>query len=138
MNNVLLDSDVLLDFLFDREPFSSHAAQVLALCEAKQITGYITPVIFSNTYYLLRQAASHRLAVEKLTALISILSILSIDKTVIRNALASGFTDLEDALQNYSAENSGLIDTILTRNIKDYKKSELIVMTPEQYLITKN
>ncbi len=137
MNSVLLDSDVLLDFFFDRQPFSDHSARVLVLCESGQIKGYITPVIFSNTYYLLRQVASHRLAVEKLEALISMLEIIPIDKEIIRNALRSGFSDLEDALQNYSAVKSRKIDVILTRNLKDYKKSELIVMTPEQFLRTK-
>ncbi|WP_339792810.1 MAG: type II toxin-antitoxin system VapC family toxin [Imperialibacter sp.] len=134
MNSVLLDSDVLLDFFFDRQPFSEHAAQVLVLCESGQIKGHITPVIFSNTYYLLRQTASHDMTVEKLSTLMSILDVLAIDKDVIKNALASGFSDLEDALQNFSAIKSGIINIILTRNTKDYKKSELLVMTPEQYL----
>ncbi len=59
MNNILIDSDVILDFFFDREPFSENAAQVFSLCESNQIKGFVTPVICSNTYYLLRQTARH-------------------------------------------------------------------------------
>jgi|GEM_PF-2231599 len=43
------------------------------------------------------------------------------------------FSDFEDALQNYSAEGCHGIKFILTRNIKDYKHSKLVVMTPEMY-----
>ncbi len=56
------------------------------------------------------------------------------DKKVVENTLNSGFKDFEDSLLNYSALNSGNIDLILTRNLKDYKNSELGVFTPETYI----
>ncbi len=56
------------------------------------------------------------------------------DRTVVENALNSEFKDFEDSLQNFSAINNGSIDLILTRNLKDYKNSELGVFTPEIYL----
>ena len=56
------------------------------------------------------------------------------DKNVVLNALNSGFKDFEDALQNFSAIENGRIKIILTRNIKDFKKSDLAVLTPETYL----
>ncbi len=54
--------------------------------------------------------------------LLNVLNVLVVDKKVITNAIDSEFADFEDALQNYSAENDGSISTIITRNIKDYKK----------------
>jgi predicted nucleic acid-binding protein len=134
MNRVLIDTDVILDFFFDRKPFSDNAAKVLALCESKVITGHITSVIISNVYYLLRQTAKHENVVDKLKKLISITEILTTDKETIKQALNSPFKDFEDALQNFSAEMNGNIDVIITRNIKDYKNSALGVMTPENYL----
>ena len=59
--------------------------------------------------------------------------LLTIDKKVALKAMNSKFKDFEDALQNYACESNGKIDLILTRNTKDYKKSEISVMTPEQY-----
>ena len=53
MQKVLIDTDVILDFFFDRKPFSDNAAQILTLCELNQIKGFITSVIISNVYYLL-------------------------------------------------------------------------------------
>lgn len=134
MKNVLIDTDVILDFFFDREPFSENAAQVLSLCEKKIVVGYITPVILSNVYYLLSQKAKQEKVIEKLKSLISFLEILNIDKNAVVTALNSDFKDFEDALQNFSAEQNGTINTIITRNTKDYKKSNLGVATPEDFL----
>ncbi len=134
MTRILIDTDVILDFFFDRAPFSESAAKVLSLCEAKEIVGSITPVIISNVYYLLRQTAKHEKVVEKLKLLISITEVLVIDKAIVLTALNSDFKDFEDALQNYSAEINKQIDLIITRNTKDYKLSTLGVMTPDGYL----
>jgi len=136
MTNVLLDNDVILDFFFDRKPYSEHSSTILSLCELNKIKGYITPVILSNIYYLLRQTASHDKVIEKLSQLLNITEILSIDQTSILLALNSKFKDFEDALQNYSAEINGNISIIITRNLKDYKNSSLSVMSPENYLKT--
>jgi predicted nucleic acid-binding protein len=136
MQKVLIDTDVILDFFFDRKPFSDNAAQILALCESNKITGFITSVIISNVYYLLRKTATHEKVIEKLGQLTSIIEVLNTDKTVIIKALNSSFKDFEDALQNFSAETSGEIDLIITRNIKDFKYSSLGILTPENYLKT--
>ena len=134
MKKVLIDTDVILDFFLDREPFSENAANILALCEKKVIVGYVTPVIISNVYYLLSQKAKQEKVIEKLKLLLSILEILVIDKNSILVALNSDFKDLEDALQNYAAELNEEINLIITRNIKDFKKSELGIMSPEDFL----
>ena len=134
MNKILIDTDIILDFFFDREPFSENASKILSLCESKEITGHVTPVIISNVYYLLRRTAKHEKVIEKLTLLISFLEVLVVDKKVVLESLASSFKDFEDALQNYSAEQSNRIDVIITRNIKDYKNSCLSVMLPDNYL----
>lgn len=134
MKRILIDTDVILDLFFDREPFSENAAKVLSLCEKKDIIGLVTPVIISNVYYLLSQKAKQEKVIEKLKILMSILEVLVIDKNAIIVALNSEFKDFEDALQNYSAELNGEIDIIITRNTKDYKKSKFGIMNPENFL----
>ena len=138
MDHVLIDTDVILDFFFDREPYSEYAAQVFNLCEAQKIKGFATAVAISNTYYLLRKIGKHDLIIEKLKQLLTIIDIAEMDKKVVLNALNSQFKDFEDALQNFSALEKGTIKVILTRNIKDFKKSTLAVMTPETYLKVKS
>ena len=134
MDKVLIDTDVILDFFFDRQPFAEYASQVIGLCESDKIKGFVTPVIYSNVYYLLRQTASHDKVIENLKQLLMITDVLLMDKEVVINALNSGFKDFEDGLQNFAAMKNGEIDVILTRNLKDFNKSEIGVLTPESYI----
>ena len=134
MQRVLIDTDVILDFFFDRNPFSEIAAQIFSLCESQRIQGFVTPVICSNIYYILRQTARHEKVIDKLNQLMTIMDVLVMDKNIAMQALRSGFKDFEDALQSFAALESGNIDVILTRNVKDYTKSEIGVLTPESFL----
>lgn len=134
MKKILIDTDVILDFFFDRKPYSDNSAIILGLCERELLEGFITPVIISNTYYLLRRTAKHEKVIEKLKQLLTITHVLQMDRQVIEKALNSEFKDFEDALQNFSAINNGEIEVIITRNVKDYKKSEIGVLTPESFV----
>lgn len=134
MDKVLVDTDVIMDFFFDRKPFAQFAIELMNLCANKEIQGYTTPIIISNVYYLLRKTATHEIIVEKLKQLLLILEIVSVDKKIVLNALNSDFKDLEDAMQNFSAVETAQIKIIITRNLRDFKKSELAVMTPETYM----
>jgi len=134
MKKILIDTNVILDFFFDRKPFSDNATFILNLCENKIIEGYVTPVIIGNIYYLLRRTAKHEKVIEKLKLLLSILNVLKMDKSTIEKALNSDFKDFEDALQNFAAVNYGEIEAIITRNVKDFKRSEIGVLTPESFV----
>ncbi len=136
MDKVLIDTDVILDFFFDREPFAEYSSQIIGLCETNKIQGFVTPVIYNNLYYLLRQTARHEKVIENLKQLLSITEVLSMDREVVTNALNSGFKDFEDSLQNFAAMKNGEIDVIITRNLKDYKNSEIGVLSPESYIKT--
>ena len=134
MDKALIDTDVILDFFFDRQPFAEYSAQVISLCEANKIKGYVTPVICSNLYYLLRQSASHDKVINSLKKLLTVTNVLSMDNEVVNNALNSDFKDFEDSLQNFAAIKQGEISIILTRNVKDFSKSKIGVLTPETYI----
>lgn len=134
MDKVLIDTDVLMDFFFDREPYAEYATELLNSCANKEIQGFTTPVIVSNVYYLLRKTAKHSMIVEKIKQLLTIIEVVKMDKNVVLSALNSEFKDFDDALQNFSAIENEQIKIILTRNLKDFKKSELAIMTPETYL----
>ena len=138
MKNILIDSDVILDFFLHRQPFSDDAAYIFSDIELGKVNGFITPVIISNVYYLLRKFSSHNKVVKKLSQFMLLVDILHIDKQIIISALNSTFKDFEDALQNFASEQNGNIDTIITRNLKDYKKSNIAVLNPVQYKNAKN
>lgn len=129
MNNVFIDTDVIIDFLADREPFSREAALLFSLSERKKIKAFTSALTYSNLYYVLRKFETHTRVVSKLKDLTGFVYILKVDEQVVRNAMQSGFSDFEDGLQYYCALDYKNIDVIITRNIKDYKESIIPVMT---------
>ena len=134
MKIVLLDTDVILDFFFDRKPYADDAREVLTLCENGKIKGYTTPVIIANVYYLLRKTAKHDIVIARIKLLLTIIDVINMDRRAVLGALNSAFKDFEDALQHFAAQEHGAVEAILTRNVKDFKKSTLPVLTPESYL----
>jgi predicted nucleic acid-binding protein len=136
MTDLFIDTDVIIDFLVDRKPFSREAAIIFTLIEQKKLKGYTSSLTFSNLYYVLRKVEAHNKVISKLDSLSKMLSILKVEEQTIIKALASGFPDFEDSIQYFSAKENRKIDAIITRNTKDFKNSEIPVMTPGDYLKT--
>jgi predicted nucleic acid-binding protein len=136
MTDLFIDTDVIIDFLIDRKPYSREAAIIFTLIEQKKLKGYASSLTFSNLYYVLRKFESHTKVISKLDSISTILTILKVDEHTIKKALASGFPDFEDSIQYFSAIENRKIDVIITRNIKNYKKSQISIMTPGDYLKT--
>jgi predicted nucleic acid-binding protein len=136
MRDLFIDTDVIIDLLIDRKPFSREAAIIFTLIEQKKLKGFSSSLTFSNLYYILRKIESHNKVISKLDSLSRMVGILKVEEQTIKNALASGFPDFEDSIQYFSAVDSKKIDVIITRNIKDFKKSEIPVMTPGDFLKT--
>ena len=136
MKDLFIDTDVIIDFLIDRKPFSREAAIIFTLIEQRKLKGHISSLTFSNLYYVLRKFESHNKVISKLDSLSKLGIILKVDDQTIRNAITSGFRDFEDSIQYFCALESRKIDVIITRNIKDYRSSELPVMSPGDFLKT--
>jgi predicted nucleic acid-binding protein len=137
LNKAFIDTDVILDFLIAREPFAVDAARIFSLSENKEISICTSGLVFSNTYYILRKLGTHKKVIEKLTQLTRLIDIIGLSKVAVMQALGSDFGDFEDALQHYAALGDG-VKVIVTRNTKDYKHSQLAVLTPDQYLKTRS
>jgi predicted nucleic acid-binding protein len=133
LSKAFIDTDVILDFLTNREPFALDAARIFSLAENKEVSICTTGLVFSNAYYVLRKLGTHRKVVEKLTQLARLIDVIGLQKVAVMQALGSDFNDFEDALQYYAALAEG-VKVIVTRNTKDYKQSQLAVLTPDQYL----
>jgi predicted nucleic acid-binding protein len=134
MTNIFIDADVIIDFLIDRKPYSREAAIIFTLIEQKKLKGYLSSLTFSNLYYVLRKIETHGKVISKLDSISRLLTILKVDQQTIKNAIASGFQDFEDSIQYNCALEYEKIDVLITRNIRDYKSSEIPVMTPADYL----
>jgi len=136
MDSIFLDTDVILDFLLDRKPFSEHMDQLFALAEAGGINVYASSLSFNNIYYISRKSLGHNKAIEVLGELLETIQVLNVGEKEIKKALEGRFSDFEDAIQDASSLNVNGLAAIVTRNKKDYKMSEQRVLTPKEYLET--
>ncbi len=130
---VFIDSDVILDLLQERPPFFNDSIEIFNLIETGKIEGFVSPLIFSNLFYILKKYKNEKFAFSSLLRLKLLLKVLPINEKTIDLALSSDFKDFEDAVQYYCAlENK--IPYIITRNVKDYKEKDLIILKPNEFL----
>lgn len=130
---VLLDTDICLDALTDREPFNKSAQYILYLSESSEIEAYVSSVSFSNMFYLISKWMSVSKAYQSLSKLRRIISVAAISSQHIDNALDSQWHDFEDSLQFFAAMTNDC-SCIITRNVRDYINSEIPAMTPTEFI----
>ena len=135
MKNIFLDTNVLIDFLADRKPFSIDAAKLFNYSLKKKVTIYVAAVSYNNIYYILRQNCSHVQTINILTQLKEWTETVDVSDIVTPNSLKSEFKDFEAAIQYYCSKSVNKIDCIVTRNTKDFKNSSLATMTPKEALV---
>jgi predicted nucleic acid-binding protein len=133
LEKVFVDSDIVLDLLSGRQPHYDYAAELFSLADENSIKLYVSSLTFANVNYILSKQLSAGQARKMLFKFKTLITVLSVNDKVIELALASDFHDFEDAIQyNTAIENS--ITTLLTRNLKDFKKAEIAILTAQQYL----
>jgi predicted nucleic acid-binding protein len=130
---VLLDSDVVLDFLLEREPFFEVAGELFELIAQGACGGYVSGVTPVNVFYLMRKAKGIDKARRAVSDLLIVVRVCPLTQAVFEAAFALSFTDFEDAVQHASAASAGL-DAIVTRNLNDYKNAALPVYSPADFL----
>lgn len=135
MKHIFLDTNVIIYFFADRKPFSIAAAGIFNYAVLGKIKLYISAVSYNNIYYILRQSFSNTETIKLLDALSQMTEVADVTKAIIKNSLKSDLKDFEDAIQHSCALSLNKIDFIVTRDTKDFKKSALPIMNPEEALI---
>ena len=136
MNKVFLDTNVVLDFLLDRRPFSEQASKIFDLSELGEIELFISSLSVNNIYYIARKIIGHEKSIYLIKELLGMVEILNSDKASLLMALELEFSDFEGGIQNAIAILNPRIEIIISRNTKDFRKSALPAMSPEIYLKT--
>lgn len=131
MKHFLVDTNVLLDLLADRKPYSGHAAILFEFGQREKVKIYVSSISFNNLYYIIKKIQGHKKAIKLLVDIKELVNIVPLDDQIIKDALNSKFKDFEDAIQYYSALTVKNIEGIITRNSKDFKNSELPIFSPE-------
>ena len=133
MKSVYIDCNILIDWLLDREPFSTFSAKIIELTETKKIKSYVSPLTLANTYYIIQKELNKRIADEFIKDSISLFEILSITKENVIYAINNKFNDFEDDLHTAIAEKNKL-SYIVTRNKKDFESSKIDIVDAEELL----
>ena len=130
---VLLDTDVVLDYWLEREPFAQPASQLLELNAQGVFDAYISGITPVNIFYIARKSLAHERLRQAIDDLLLTMRVCPITHEVLNQALTLPFTDYEDAVQHAAAAASKL-DAIVTRNLKDYGNATLPVFSPADFL----
>ena len=130
---VLFDTNIILDVLLDRKPFSEHASYLMSKVERSEINGFLCATTMTTIYYLLSKYLDKEKAIDSINAIMALFEIASVNRLVIENALKSKFSDFEDAVLHESARHAGA-EYIITRNINDFKITKIPAFTPAEFL----
>jgi len=133
IKKIFIDSDVILDVATGRTPFVVFSNEALSIIESGLAVGVISSNSVTNIYYVLRKLSSSDKAKIFIKTIIKYISVIPIDHENVVKALESKFSDFEDGVQNYCALKNQC-DMIVTRNIEDYKMSELKVLLPQEFI----
>lgn len=133
MMRVLLDTDINLDFILQRQPFFTEANEIFQRLADGDFEAYVSAITPVNVFYFARKANGISSANQIVKDLLTVVKVCAVNETVLQNALISPITDFEDAVQHESAVVENL-DAIVTRNVGDYKNAALTIYTPDDFL----
>jgi predicted nucleic acid-binding protein len=133
LTKVLIDTNICLDSALQRTPFDIPAAKILSLSEQKNIIGFVAAHTFDTIFYLLKNKYSTDQSYESIETIRETVQIAPVTETIIDNAMALKWKDFEDAIHYQAAVAAGC-QAIITRNGKDFKKAEIPVLTPQEFL----
>ena len=133
---ILFDTNVVLDVMLDREPFSEPASELMSLVESKKISGLLCATTVTTIHYLSTRVLGSAKAQNQIRDLTMLFEIAAVNRTVIEDALISKFSkfsDFEDAVLYQAARHAGA-KAIVTRDLKGFKGSELPIYSPDEML----
>jgi predicted nucleic acid-binding protein len=138
MKRVFFDTNIIIDVLTNRPLFFAASASALYKAECGEIIALMSATTWTTLFYIIRKHIGTERALKELSILRTYCEIAEVNSTIIDNAfhavvIEKNFHDLEDAVQYYSAL-AVHSDYILTRNIKDFSRSTVPIVTPEEFL----
>jgi len=134
MKKVLVDTNILIDLLADRQPFSKFAIEIFSLAQNNKVKLFTSSHSYATAHYLLKKYMSEADLRKALISLLDFIELVPIDTTIIKKSLLSKHKDFEDAIQIFAASAVDRVDFIVTRNLKDFKDAGITVLPPDELL----
>ena len=132
---IFLDTNILVDLIADRKPFSKYAIEIFRKSENKEFELFTSSHSIATTHYLLKKYLAEKELREVLQNLLDYLTVIPVDLDILQKALRSGHKDFEDSIQILCASSVEKMSCIVTRNKKDFKGSELNVCSPDEIVL---
>ena len=130
---VFLDTNILLDVLLDRKPFSEPSSKVWRLAECGRLEAVISAISFNNIFYIVRKYSGKEAAQRTVEVMNVNFSVFPLTRDIIGKAIAAKLPDFEDSIHFFSAV-SCAADYIITRNAKDFPQDSIPVLSPAAFL----
>lgn len=130
---VLLDTNIVLDFVLARQPFFAEADEIFVKLQNGEFEAFVSAITPINIFYTTRKEKDKSIAFAAVNELLNLVRITRSDNYIFQNALSLGFDDYEDAVQHECATTENL-DAIVTRNVKDYVNASIKIYSPNEFL----
>jgi len=130
---ILFDTNVVLDLLLDRKPFSDDGAALFGLVEGRIVCGYLSATTVTTIFYLVTKARNDETARSAVRSLLVLCEVAPVNGEILDRALKIPFRDYEDAVIYEAAKTAG-IDMIVTRNKRDFPAQDIAVNDPTEAL----
>ena len=134
---ILLDTNIIIDFLAKREPFAKDAKEIIALIETKKVDGYLSASSITTIHYLSQKIYNKEMANSIISDLLKFFNTTTLKKENFLDAISLDGVDFEDSVIITSAISTN-IDIIITRDKKGFLKSDILTLKPKEFLATFN
>lgn len=132
--HIFLDTNILVDIVANRFPFSKNAISIFDYCQRNKVRMYCTSHSIATMHYIAKKMVDEKELRSIIEDLLDTISIIAITESILKKSLKSSHKDFEDAIQIIAAQSINTMDCIITRDLKDYKFSEINVYTPDEFL----
>jgi predicted nucleic acid-binding protein len=129
----LIDTNILLDLILEREPFVNQAEALWEANRIGQFDGLISALSPATVFYVVRKAQQAEKALQAVADLLSAFEVCPLTADILRAALALSLRDYEDAVQLASGLASRA-DVIVTRDSADFADAPIPVLSPSDFL----
>lgn len=133
MKKIFLDTNVILDLLLDRAPYSDDVAEIIEQSAHYSIELCVSSITITDTNYIIEKYEGVKTARQKTKVILDLVTVESVAESTVQKASKSKFKDFEDAVQNFCAIESNH-NMIVTRDVKGFRGSSLSILTPKEVL----
>jgi predicted nucleic acid-binding protein len=130
---VMLDTNIVLDLLLDREPFSGDAVKIFSLVESGELDALLCATTITTIYYLVSKSVQKSKTDMIIEDLLQLFEIATVDKDVLISSLKNSGKDFEDSVI-YTSARFSKVDVIVTRDKKGFSNSKVLIQEPKEFL----